>query len=375
MDDDVARVVLALEEHDVVEEVMHFLDRTGRARVVGTATDDRQLVEAIRQLEPDAIVAQPSLVNGAVRGRAWLAVETRESVAALRAAIAAGARGFFLWPGEREALAGATAATLARIEVVERRAKVYGVHASRGGAGATFVVTHLARAFARRGSSVILIDADPVFADVGVALGAIGDGADEGHDGATGPQGEVAGPRTLADLLPLAGEIGPRQLEQVLWEHPEAFRVLLAPPAEDAARVRAADLEGAVSAAAADADVVLVQLPRALDGSTAGLVGSLDRLVEIVTLDVLAFRAATRVLEGLRPGIGDRVAFVVNRSARGEIVPADVERVFGQAPIAVIPFDRAVAKAQDHGRLLPPRGRMARICDRLAARLSDEETA
>jgi len=34
--DEVARVVLALEEHDVAEEVMHFLDRSGKARVVAT---------------------------------------------------------------------------------------------------------------------------------------------------------------------------------------------------------------------------------------------------------------------------------------------------------------------------------------------------
>jgi hypothetical protein len=35
--DQVARVVVALEAPDVAEEVMHFLDRSGRARVVATA--------------------------------------------------------------------------------------------------------------------------------------------------------------------------------------------------------------------------------------------------------------------------------------------------------------------------------------------------
>ena len=84
----VARVVLALEANDVAEEVMHFLDRTGSARVVGTAADDRQLTEAVRQLEPDAVVAQPSLVEpAAVRGPTVLALDTRETVASLRAAI------------------------------------------------------------------------------------------------------------------------------------------------------------------------------------------------------------------------------------------------------------------------------------------------
>ncbi|MGZ4132750.1 MAG: hypothetical protein ACXVWF_06865 [Actinomycetota bacterium] len=46
--DGVARVVLGLEEPEVAEEVLHFLDRSGRARVVAAASDDRQLTEAVR---------------------------------------------------------------------------------------------------------------------------------------------------------------------------------------------------------------------------------------------------------------------------------------------------------------------------------------
>jgi hypothetical protein len=45
--EEVARIVLALESPDVAEEVMHFLDRTGRARVVGTAVDASQLANAV----------------------------------------------------------------------------------------------------------------------------------------------------------------------------------------------------------------------------------------------------------------------------------------------------------------------------------------
>ena len=69
--DQVARIVLALEAPEVAEEVMHFLDRSGRARVVATAGDDRQLAEAIRQLEPDAVVAEPAMLGGAHRRAAW----------------------------------------------------------------------------------------------------------------------------------------------------------------------------------------------------------------------------------------------------------------------------------------------------------------
>ena len=109
---EVARVVLALEAQDVAEEVMQFLDRTGRARVVGTAQDASQLADAVRQLEPDAVVAAPTLApaRGSLNGTALLALDTTQSVGALRRAIRSGASGFYLWPAEREELASAAAA-------------------------------------------------------------------------------------------------------------------------------------------------------------------------------------------------------------------------------------------------------------------------
>jgi Flp pilus assembly CpaE family ATPase len=69
-------------------------------------------------------------------------------------------------------------------------------------------------------------------------------------------------------------------------------------------------------------------------------------------------------------GLRERIGFVVNRAARSEITPGDVTRVFGVAPLAVVPFDRAVGRAQDHGRILPSRGRVGRAFDRLAATVS-----
>ena len=352
--ENVARVVLALEAPDVTEEVMHFLDRTGHARVVATAIDDRQLEAAVRQLDPDAVVAQPSLADPLdMRGRTLLAVDTRESVASLRAAIRSGASGFFLWPGDREALADATAATVTAPLLQPRRARVFAVHGARGGAGNTFVATHLAAAFARRSSDCVLIDADPLYGDVASALGAPAEGV-----------------HTMADLLPLGAEVSAEHLTEALWTHPDGFRALLPPAPEEAGSVRAEDLRAVARAAASSADVVVVHVPRALDGLAQAGIESADRIIEVLSLDVLSFRAATRALEVLEPsGRHDRVGFVVNRAARGEITAHDVARVFGAEPLAVLPLDRAVQRAQDHGRLLPPRGRMGRAFDRLAARL------
>ena len=125
----VARVVLALDAVEVAEEVMHFLDRSGRARVVATASDARQLGDAVRQLEPDAVIAEPTITTERFDHAGLLAVATRESVMALRAAVHAGARGFYVWPGEREGLLDGVTATIAARANAERRATVIAVHA------------------------------------------------------------------------------------------------------------------------------------------------------------------------------------------------------------------------------------------------------
>ncbi len=355
---EVARVVLAIEEHDVAEEVMHFLDRNGRIQIVGMCGDGVQLVEAVRQLEPDAVVAQPSLAGaGLSGGAALLAVETRESVAALRSAIRAGARGFYVWPADRQELLGAAEASAAPAATTGRRATVVAVYGPRGGVGATFVATHLSAAFARRSAETVLIDMDPIFGDVAGAIGA-----------------PTEGIRTVSDVLPLIDELSPAHLDEILWPHPDGFRALLAPEAEEALAVGANVLRTAVEAAASSADVVILHLPRALDEFARCGFAIADRVLVVLSLDVLAFRDAKRAMAAIESaGALDKVGFVVNRAHRAEVTPADVGRVFGNAPIAVIPVDAGVAAAQDHGRLLPRRGRTGRAFEKLAAKLATAE--
>jgi pilus assembly protein CpaE len=279
-----------------------------------------------------------------------LALATRESVAALRAAVRVGARGFYVWPGEREGLLDGVAATTTARASAERRATVIAVHASRGGAGTTFVATHLAAAIARGGRTCVLVDGDPVYGDCRGALGA----PDEA--------------RTIAELASLGSEASWSHVDEVAWTHEAGFRVVLAPPA-DAVDVPPQVVPHVVDAAATGCDAVVVHLPRALDVGTRACLADAARILEVLSLDVLSFRAAARAREAFSPlALEGRVGFVVNRAARNEITPGDVRRVFGVDPLAVIPRDGAVPRAQDHGRLLPPRGRIARIFDRLASK-------
>lgn len=348
--EEVARIVLALEAPDVVEEVMHFLDRTGRARVVGTAVDGSQLADAVRQLEPDAVVASPALVGSreALNGSALLALDTSQSVGSLRRAIRAGASGFYLWPAEREELALAAARVRPQSEqAAGERAPVLAVYAPRGGAGATFIATHLAAAYARRETRCVLVDLDVVFADASAAVGIRDDE-------------EV---RTVADLRALADEVAPRHVEEIAWRHPVGFDVLLAPGTNDG-RVSGDDYRRAIGAARRTCHVVVLHVPRALDEVARAGLEIADLVLMVLGLDVLSFRDAKRAIEAA--GLDGRCAFVVDRTARSEITPGDVKRVFGQEPLAVIPSDHGVRAAQDRGELLPARGRVGRAVDRLA---------
>lgn len=342
---DVARVVLAMQAPEVAEEVLHLLDRSGSARVVATADDPEQLAAAVAQLEPDAVVAEPQLAPVGRSGVPLLALAPRESVSALRAAVGAGASAFFVWPAERdELLAAVDRVRVTRSQVFERRATVVAVHGARGGAGCTFVATHLAQGFGVRGASCVLVDLDRDYADVSQALGAEGDDV-----------------RTIGDLVPVADELGSEHLDEVLWHG-----AVLAPRTAEAGLVGDELLHRVVDVAASRADVVVLHLPRALAPITRWAVRHADVLLQVVSLDVMGFRATTRAVDLL----GVQVPrIVVNRSSRAEVTPGDVRRVFGADPVATIPHDTGAARAQDHGRLLSRRGRTGRAFDRLAVTL------
>jgi pilus assembly protein CpaE len=239
------------------------------------------------------------------------------------------------------------------------RALMVAVYGPRGGAGATFLATHLAASFAHGGKDAVLVDLDPVFGDVTAAMGVPPDPA----------------PKTVADLAPVAQELGAPHLDEALWRHPAGFRALLAPadPLEHE-RVGLFHYTAALSVVQASADVVVLHLPRGLDKvAMAGLEMS-DRILLVLSLDVLAFRSAKRALSLLEAaGLAGRCEIVVNRASRGDIVPSDVRRVFGVDAAAVLRSDRAVPTAQDRGALLSPRNATAKAIDQLAKALRTAE--
>jgi Flp pilus assembly CpaE family ATPase len=348
------RVVLAIEAPEVLDEVLHFLDRSGAVRVVATADGEGQIVDAVTQLEPDLVIAEPRFAGAVPASTPGVAIASRESIAALRAAIAAGVRGFTVWPEERDRLMAHVEGFAVGAKHLERRATVIAVHASRGGAGCTFVATHLARAAASAERSVVLVDVDPFGGDVATALG-IADGTEGLHP--------------ISELCDVVDEMTPGSFTEAVFRHHEGFGVIVAAPPE-APTLEERSVVRVVHLAAASADVVVLHTGLGTDSVTRACLRTADAVAEVLALDIASFRATVRTLARIASdGVEDRTSFVVNRAARGEVVPADVERVFGRAPDAVLPLDASVPRLQDHGRLLPPRARAARAIARLSDRM------
>lgn len=356
-------VVLGLEEPALQEEVLSFLDRLPGVRVVAATADGASLARAVRESAPDALVASPGVVGAAgdLDGAAVLVVAQRETTEGLRTALRRGARGFYLWPEERQALA-LDAGRAARRGAPERTepGRVVAVYGARGGAGVTFLATNLAAACAAAGSETVLVDLDLDHDDVAAALGVP----------------PTNGIPTIEQLRPVMGELTPDHVDRVLYAHPRSFRVLLGPHQPEGDRWLGRDESSAlVGALRRRFDVVVIHLPRTLDAGTAAALEFADEVLVVVTLDVVGFRQARRLLAYLAGrGLDGRCHLVVNRASRGEVVPQDAERVFGLRPLEVVRHDRSVIRAQNRGELLVGRsGAAARHIDRLARWVLREE--
>jgi pilus assembly protein CpaE len=276
-------------------------------------------------------------------GRPIVVVAEDVTVSNLRVAIEAGARAVYGWPEERAQLARSLAAFRAAPSTSRaNRGLVVGVRGARGGAGATFVATHLAAVIAASGSRTTLVDLDATFADVTAALGIGASHADA---------------RTIRDLLPVMDELRPEHLEDVLLRHERGFDVLLGPPESGEPTPLPPGLyRSAIALLAGRSDVVVAHLPRAVDRIARTGVELADQLLLVTTLDLLALYGARRSMALLsREAPPDRWWVVLNRPARSVLGERDVERVLGRPARLVIRTDARVPRVQARGELLPER--------------------
>jgi pilus assembly protein CpaE len=357
-----SRVLIAIQDLALHQEVLDFLDRDARIEVVGAATEPDRFTRLIVDAAPDVTVVCPRLAAGIrhpaarARTRDVLILTEEMTVPVLREAIDAGARGVYCWPEERHELAGAIiGVTSERDPGSTGRGRVIAVYGARGGAGVTFVSTHLAAAFADRGLRSLLVDMDSGFAGLTIALG-----IDPSESN-----------RTIADLLPVIEELSPYHAEDALYKHGRGFSVLLGPPEDvEPSSIPTGLYTAAIALLAGAFEVVVLHLPRAVDEMARRGVGIADEVVLVASLDLFSIYGARRAIAslGLTDSLG-RCRLVINRLGSAHVTPKDVERVLGLPTSVGVRFDASVKRVQDRGELLSPSSRRAGKDLRALARL------
>ncbi|MGW2273589.1 AAA family ATPase [Streptomyces yangpuensis] len=190
--------------------------------------------------------------------------------------------------------------------------RVVTVTGAKGGVGTTFTAVQFALAAAASGRRTALVDMDLQAGDVGSYL-------------------DVQFRRSIADLAGIQ-DISPRVLQDAVYEDRTGLALLLAPA--DGERGEEVDDRAArhiVGALRSRYELVVVDCGTQVTGANAAAVEMADVAVLVTTPDVIAVRAAKRMVrlwERLQVRKAEDTAVVVNRwSKHTEIQPALIEKI------------------------------------------------
>ncbi|MFD4634686.1 AAA family ATPase [Streptomyces sp. NPDC058284] len=191
---------------------------------------------------------------------------------------------------------------------------VVAVSGAKGGVGATVTAVQLALAANASGRTVALLDLDLQSGDVASYL-------------------DVQFRRSVADLAAIS-DITPRVLQDAVYTHETGIGLLLAPAeGERGEEVTDRVARQIIGALRTRYDVVIVDCGAYVTGASATAVELADQALLLVTPDVVAVRAAKRMVrlwDRLQIRKAEETVTVVNRHGRtAEIQPSLVERVTG----------------------------------------------
>ena len=204
----------------------------------------------------------------------------------------------------------------------------------KGGSGKTLTATNLAAAIADAGRSVVVVDLDLQFGDVGLALGLSPD-------------------KTVYDLLASGGSMDADKVETFLVRHDSGARALLAPRRPDQAGLITVDfLRDVYAVLRSSHDVVIVDTPPAFTPEVISAVDASTDVCVVAMLDALALKNLKLGLEtlALMNYPESAIRFVLNRAdSQVGISLEDVQAIVGRTPDVYVPSDRAITRSVNEG--------------------------
>lgn len=215
-----------------------------------------------------------------------------------------------------------------------RPGTVVTVFSTKGGVGKTVVATNLAVALAHLGKSVVLVDLDLQFGDVGIVLG-------------LEPTQTIVGAVQSGDRLDTA------MLRGFLVKHSSGLQVLLAPlQPEDAEIVTASRIDRIISLLQSMFEYVVIDTPPVLDEAVLTALDRSDRILAITMMDVASIKNSRVSLQKLRQlGYnGTLVDVLLNRADSKVFLKAEeVEQAIGTGIKYRLPSDLQIPRAVNKG--------------------------
>ena len=363
------RILPALGDLDAARALTTLLSRLPDAEPAPPVTDSTALLDTLARLAGESLDELPEVVLVHERigpvpaldlirdlvmrfpavGVVLITADTSTGV--LTAAMDCGARGIVTLPLGYDALAERVQAAAAWSAGMRRHLgsgtpEVYAgpggtvvtVTGAKGGVGATVTAVQLALAARASGRTVALVDLDLQSGDIASYL-------------------DVQFRRSVADLAGIT-DINPRVLQDAVYTHDCGIGLLLAPAeGERGEEVTDRVARQVLGALRSRHEVVIVDCGSQMNSATAAAVEVAEHALLLVTPDVVAVRAAKRMVrlwDRLQIRKAEETLTVVNRHSRGtEIQPALVERVTGtKVARAVVPAAfRELQSVVDAGRL------------------------
>jgi len=339
------RILPAVGDIDSARALSTLLSQLADAEPAPPVADTTALLDTLARLAADSLDELPEVVLVHERigpvpaldvirdlvlsfpavGVVLITADTSTNV--LTAAMDSGARGIIGLPLGYDALAERVHAAAAWSMGMRRHlgsgtpelyagpgGRVVTVTGAKGGVGATVAAVQLALAAQASGRSVALLDLDLQSGDVASYL-------------------DVQFRRSIADLAGIS-DINPRVLQDAVYTHDTGLGLLLAPAeGERGEEITDRVARQVLAALRSRYEVVVVDCGAQLNAANAAAVELADQALLLVTPDVVAVRAAKRMVrmwDRLQIRKAEETLTVVNRFSRGtEIQPSLVERVTG----------------------------------------------
>ncbi|MEV5278399.1 CpaE family protein [Streptomyces sp. NPDC006692] len=338
------RILPAVGDTDAARSVVTLLSQLPDAEPAAPVGDSTQLLDTLARLAGESLDELPEVVLVHERIGPVPALELIREVALrfpavgvvlitadispalFSAAMDSGARGLVALPLGYEELASRVQAAAAWSVGVRRHlgsggdvftgpgGTVVTVTGAKGGVGTTVTAVQLALAARASGRNVALVDMDLQAGDIASYL-------------------DVQFRRSIVDLAAIA-DISPRVLQDAVFNHQTGIALLLAPgEGERAEEVSDRAARQIVSGLRNRHEVVIIDCGTQMNGANAAAVEMADIALLVTTPDVIAVRAAKRIVrmwDRLQIRKAEETTTVVNKFNRStEIQPALIQKITG----------------------------------------------